>query len=79
MNQQSIDGLGQKLTVSERDMVHPKSQKKCKYVSFSNGQDVCGVYVETEKLGSFKKELAKFLTEGDNGGKQRGRPKASND
>lgn len=53
-----IDVIGGKLHLTERELKHPKTGKMSTYISFSNGQDVSGVYLN-EKA---KKEIAKFFT-----------------
>ena len=57
MRTETISASGQNLIVSEGEIRHPKSGELVNYLSFSNGQDVCGVFLSTDT----KKELVKFL------------------
>jgi len=49
--------LGGKLYLTEQELKHPKSGEMKTYVSFSNGQDVSGVYIEQDTM----KEIAEFF------------------
>lgn len=51
-----------KLIVTEREALHGKSKKMLPYLSFSDGQNAMGVYLDKET----KKELSKFLNKKEN-------------
>lgn len=57
MRTENIKSLNATLTVTESKIKHQKSGEMLDYLSFSNGQDVCGVFLDKET----KKELSKFL------------------
>tara|TARA_R110002012_G_C11437240_1_gene590125 strand:- start:72 stop:326 length:255 start_codon:yes stop_codon:yes gene_type:complete len=52
-----IKTLNGNLIVTESKVKHQKSGDLLDYLSFSNGQDVCGVFMDKNT----KKELSKFL------------------
>ena len=54
----SIDVIGGKIHLTERELKHPKSGNVEMYLSFSNGMDVAGAYID-EKA---RKEVIAFLT-----------------
>lgn len=54
----TIDVTGGKMHLTERKLKHPQTGKMANYVSFSNGMDVSGVYLNDKA----KKEIAKWLT-----------------
>ena len=54
----TIDAVGGKIHLTERELKHPKSGKPATYLSFSNGMDVAGAYIDD----ATKKEIIKFLT-----------------
>jgi len=57
MSKEEIKTLDGKLIVTESKVKHHTSGQMLDYLSFSNGQDVCGIYLGKET----KKELSKFL------------------
>lgn len=56
--------------VTHREMNHPKSKEKAMYLSFSNGQDVCGFYIGKDTI----KDLVKAIS---HKGERRGRSTGS--
>ena len=63
--------------VTERVMKHPKNGENQLYLSFSNGQDVCGFFVGSKK----KEDIIKFLTakKGASRGRSNGNDNNGND
>lgn len=57
MKKEVITTFDGNLIVTEMKVKHPKNGEMTDYISFSNGQDVCGVFLGKET----KKELSKFL------------------
>lgn len=55
---ESIDAVGGTIHLTERELKHPKSGKMTTYLSFSNGMDVAGAYIDAET----RKKIIKFLT-----------------
>lgn len=66
---ETIDSVGGKIHLTERELKHPKSGKMTTYLSFSNGMDVAGAYIDDES----RKKIINFLTpkkgRGNNSGK----------
>ncbi len=62
MRTEEFDAMGQKLHVTEKEIRHPKSGKLENYLSFSNGQDVAGVFIAKDKSEALRTKIAKFLT-----------------
>ncbi len=56
MKKEVIKALSGNLIVTESKVKHQNGDM-LDYISFSNGQDVCGVFLDKET----KKELSKFL------------------
>lgn len=52
-----ITGADGKINITEREIMHPKSKKLTKYLSFSKGMENAGFYITEET----KKEIIKFL------------------
>ncbi len=57
MKKEVIKTFDGSLIVTEMKVKHPKNGDMVDYLSFSNGQDVTGVFLDKET----KKELSKFL------------------
>lgn len=65
---EEIQAIGGKLIVTERKIKHHKSGELQDYLSFSNGQDVCGVFLDKNT----KADLVKFLNKKPTKGNQNG-------
>lgn len=52
-----IDAIGGKIYLTEREIKQPGSDQTKRYLSFSNGMDISGAYIDDETI----KEIIKFL------------------